>query len=227
MGQDPVVLITGATRGVGRAIAEALQSTHHVLVGGTDLRRAASVARELRSADAFAVDLTDEEATERAAGSVDRLDVLVHSAGIALAVPSEGSVRAIWRQTYDVNVVAVAELTRLLLPALRASRGHVVFINSGAGLKAGRDLSGYAASKFALTAFGDALREVERGVVRVSSVHPGRVDTDMQRDLQAAAGRPYVASEHLQPGAVGAAVRCVIESPRDATIETLSIRPPH
>lgn len=222
----PIALITGATRGIGHAIAEALKNSHHLLIGGTDAARTTSVAAGFPSAEPFAVDLSDEEATKSAATKVGRLDVLVHSAGVALALPDAGSVRASWRQTFEVNVLAVMDLTRILLPALRASRGQVVLINSGAGLRAGSDLSGYAASKFALTAYGDALREVERGVVRVTSVHPGRVDTDMQRDLQTARGRPYVPGDHMPAAAVARAVRLAICSPREATVETLSIRPP-
>ena len=79
-------------------------------------------------------------------------------------------------------MVAVAELTRLLLPALRAANGHVVLINSGAGLRANAGWGAYAASKFALRAFGDALR-LEEPALRVTSIHPGRIDTDMQRDI--------------------------------------------
>ncbi|MDU1417852.1 MAG: short chain dehydrogenase, partial [Cutibacterium avidum] len=67
--------------------------------------------------------------------------------------------------------------------------------------------------------------EEERGVVRVTSIHPGRVDTDMQVELQAQAGRPYDASEHLRPQSVAVTVRAALEASPEAMIEELSVRP--
>jgi len=125
----------------------------------------------------------------------------------------------------EVNVVGVVHLTDLLLPALRASSGLVIFVNSGAGLRAMGDTSGYSASKFALTSFADGLRESERGHVRVASLHPGRVDTEMQRDLQARAGRTYRASDHLTADSVAAVVRAIVDAPPEAVLESVSIRP--
>ncbi|HIW30613.1 MAG TPA: SDR family NAD(P)-dependent oxidoreductase, partial [Candidatus Luteococcus avicola] len=82
-----------------------------------------------------------------------------------------------------------------------------------------------SASKFALRALTDALREEERGKVRVSSVHPGRVDTDMQVDLQAQMGRRYVAAEHLRPESVAEAVALAVYASPEAMVEQVSIRP--
>ena len=131
-----------------------------------------------------------------------------------------------WRQTFEVNVVAVAELTRLLLPALRAARGRVVCINSGAGFTARPGWASYAASKFALRAFADALRaeETTRGV-RVTSVHPGRTDTDMQRAVVAHEGGEYDGSRFLHPESVARAVLLAVTAPPDADVTELSIRP--
>ena len=109
-------------------------------------------------------------------------DRLIHCSGII--PPADVSLRDAWRRVLETNVVAVAHLTDLLLPTLRQSVGLVVVINSGSGLNAYGDTGGYSGSKFALTSFADGLREAERGRVRVSSVHPGRIDTDMQRELQ-------------------------------------------
>ncbi|MGO4956001.1 SDR family oxidoreductase [Luteococcus sp. Sow4_B9] len=225
MSTRPVALVTGANRGIGRAIARRLADTHHVLVGGRDAAAVQSVADALPSAAPFLCDLTDARATEEAAAGVERLDVLVHSAGIARSADVAEATREQWREILEVNVVAVADLTRLLLPQLRAAQGQVVTINSGSGLRSGAGGALYSGSKFALRAFTDALREEERGTVRVSSVHPGRVDTDMQVDLQRQMGRPYVAAEHLRPESVAEAVALAVFASPEAMVEEVSIRP--
>ncbi|WP_066518656.1 SDR family oxidoreductase [Curtobacterium ammoniigenes] len=219
-----MALVTGASRGIGRAIALDLGRTHHVLVGGRDRAAVDAVVAGIESAEAWVGDLT--------AGPVprlpDRLDVLVHAAGIEDGGPVAATERAVWERVFATNVFAVAELTRLALPALRAARGLVVTINSGAGLTASAGGAVYAASKFALTAFTDALRAEERdNEVRVSSVHPGQVDTDMQRALVAKLGVPYDTRYTLTPDDVAATVRTVVDLPPHGTVEMLSVRPLH
>jgi NADP-dependent 3-hydroxy acid dehydrogenase YdfG len=221
----PVALVTGASRGIGRAIARTLSPTHHVLVGGRDAGLVAEVVAELESAAPFVADLTDEAALVAAVAGIDSLDVLVHSAGAVAFGALADSTTAEWRQLLELNVVAPATLTRLLLPALRAAHGLVVFLNSGAGLTANRGFAVYAASKFALTGLADALRQDERGRVRVTSVHPGRVATDMQVQLTALEGQPYIPEAHLDPADVARAVRLAVDLPPDASLDAIRINP--
>lgn len=222
----PVALVTGATRGIGRAIAFELSSTHRILVGGRDATRVGELVAELGDAAPFACDLTDEYAVAAACAGIGRLDVLVHSAGIGRSNDIGTASRALWREVFETNVFAVADLTRLLLPALEATRGIVVAINSGAGFFSSPGGGVYAGSKFALRALTDALREEMRGKVRVCSIHPGRTDTDMQRELQAAMGNEhYDGARYVAPESVAAAVRLAVDTPDNATIEQLSIRP--
>lgn len=222
----PVALVTGATRGIGRAIAFELSSTHRILVGGRDATRVGELVAELDDAAPFACDLTDEDAVAAACAGIGRLDVLVHSAGIGRSNDIGTASRALWREVFETNVFAVADLTRLLLPALEATRGIVVAINSGAGFFSSPGGGVYAGSKFALRALTDALREEMRGKVRVCSIHPGRTDTDMQRELQAAMGNEhYDGARYVAPESVAAVVRLAVDTPDNATIEQLSIRP--
>jgi len=221
----PVALVTGASRGIGRAIALALSPTHHVLVGGRDTYAIADVVRELESAEPFVADLTNEAAVTAAVAGIDRLDVLVHSAGAVAYGPLIDSTTAEWRELMELNVIAPATLTRLLLPALRAAHGLVIFLNSGAGLTANRGFAVYAASKFALTALADALRADERGRVRVTSIHPGRVATDMQARLTSLEGMPYIPDAHLDPDDVARGVRLAVDLPPDASLDALRINP--
>jgi NADP-dependent 3-hydroxy acid dehydrogenase YdfG len=220
----PTALITGASRGLGAAIAHELAPTHGLLLGARTAGSLAGIVAQLPGATAWPVELTDYDALARAAAPIQRLDVLVHNAGVAdLGTIAESSVQQ-WRNTLEANLIAVAELTRLLLPALRAAKGHVVLINSGAGLRANSGWGVYAASKFGLRAFGDALR-LEEPDLRVTSVHPGRIDTDMQRVIVAGEGREYRPEEFLTAETVARVVRTAVETPRDAHPTEIVLRP--
>ncbi|NUS42673.1 MAG: SDR family oxidoreductase [Mycobacteriaceae bacterium] len=221
---QPTALVTGAGRGLGAAIARALAPTHDLLLGGRSAASLRDIAAELPGATPWPVELTDAGAVAAATADLERLEVLVHNAGVADIGPIADSTPAQWRNTMEVNIIAVAELTRLLLPALRAANGHVVLINSGAGMRANAGWASYAASKFALRAFADALR-LEEPRLRVTSIFPGRIDTDMQRDIIAGENRPYRAAEFLTPETVARTVRQAIETPGDAHPTDVVLRP--
>ncbi|GAA4910698.1 SDR family oxidoreductase [Nesterenkonia rhizosphaerae] len=224
----PVALITGASRGIGRAIAENLGRDHHILVGGTNAERVQAVVEALPSAEAFIADLGDAEAMKQAweQTGLTRLDVLVHSAGLAWMRDVAEAPLSEWRQMFEINVFAVAELTRLTLPALRAARGEVITINSGSGYRSRGGSALYSGTKFALRAFTDALRDEERGTVRVTSIHPGQVDTDMQVALQESYGNAnYDGGRYIAPESVADTVRLAIEMPAASMVEELAIRP--
>jgi NADP-dependent 3-hydroxy acid dehydrogenase YdfG len=222
----PLALVTGASRGIGAAVARALSPGYDLLLGGRDTGALQALAAELPGSRPWPVELTDGIAVAEAVGGIERLDVLVHSAGIGMLGSIADTPAGTWRRQFEINVVAVAELTRLLLPALRAARGRVVLLNSGAGLSARPGWGSYAASKYALRAFADALRgeEADHGV-RVTSIHPGRVDTDMQRDVVAQEGGEYRAAAYLRPESVAGAVLFAASAPDDAALTELVLRP--
>jgi NADP-dependent 3-hydroxy acid dehydrogenase YdfG len=225
-GARPLALVTGATRGIGAAVARALAPGHDVLVGGRDPVALERVTAELPGSRPWPVELTDSDALAAATAGIERLDVLVHSAGVGLLGTVADTATDVWRRQFEINVVAVAELTRLLLPALRAARGRVVLINSGAGLSARAGWASYAASKFALRAFADALRAEESGNgVAVTSVHPGRVDTEMQRRVVEREGGEYRPEAYLRPETVAGAVLLAVSAPADADLTELVLRP--
>ncbi|MFB8276129.1 SDR family oxidoreductase [Nocardia colli] len=220
----PTALITGASRGLGAAIARELAPTHDLLLGARSADALRDIGQELPEATGWPVELTDYAAVAAATEPIRRLDVLVHNAGIQdLASIAESTVDQ-WRNTLEANLIAVVELTRLLLPALRAAGGHVVLINSGAGLRANAGWASYAASKFGLRAFADALR-LEEPTLRVTSIHPGRIDTDMQREIIAQEGREYRPEQFLRAETVAGAVRNAVETPRDGHPTEIVLRP--
>ena len=216
-------LITGAGGGIGAAIAEALAPTHTLLLAGRPSARLDSVAERL-GATTWPMDLTDPDGIEAAAEVLAELDVLVHNAGVSFPGRVAESTPEQWRATFEVNVTGAVALTCALLPALRAARGQVIFINSGAGMNASPGLASYSASKFALRAFADSLR-TDEPLLRVTSIHPGRVDTEMQRDLVAYEGRDYNPADFLTPHPVAGVVATVVATPADAHTHEVVIRP--
>lgn len=216
-------LITGASGGIGSAIAEALAPTHALLLAGRPSPRLDAVAQRL-GATTWPLDLTDADAIATAAEVLTELDVLVHNAGVAYPGRVAESTAEQWRATLEVNVTGAVALTLALLPALRAARGQVVFVNSGAGLNVSPGLASYSASKFALRAFADSLR-ADEPLLRVTSVHPGRVDTGMQRDLVAYEGGAYEPARFLTPQTVAGVVAQVVATPPDGHTHQVVIRP--
>ena len=208
-------LITGASRGIGRAIAEELGKDHHIYAGAS--RDASGVVSALPSAEPFEVDLTDTAAIERAAAEIDELDVLVLAAGVMENGSLSELTDASWRNMMEVNLHAPVTLTRALLPALRRSNGLIITINSGAGYHGIANNSAYCASKFALRGFTDSLAQEEAGKVRVTSLHPGRTDTEM---LSGDDGLPKMAATE-----VAKAARLAVDAGPDAVIEFLRVRP--
>lgn len=227
-----LALVTGATSGIGLAVARDLSRDHDLVLlarSQEDLAELATVLSEENGTKVrtLAVDLTDDAALAQALAELDApsLDVLVHCAGVEHAGPLEQADPARWRQVLDLNLVSVAHLTSVLLPALRAARGLVVMMSSGAGLRTWPEQALYCASKQGLRALAEALREEERGSLRVTTIYPGRVDTPMQKRIQKKKGERYRAKDHMAPTSVAAAVRLAVDTPLDAVVEDLSIRP--
>jgi NADP-dependent 3-hydroxy acid dehydrogenase YdfG len=219
----PSALITGASRGLGAAIADALAPTHTLLLAGRPSAELDAVAAA-HGATTWPLDLTDEESLEASSEVLAELDVLVHNAGVMYPGRVGESNVDEWRATFEVNVVGAVGLTLALLPALRAAGGQVIFINSGSGRNVSAGMASYSASKFALRAFADSLRADEPGL-RVTSIHPGRVDTDMQRDLVGYQGGEYDPAKFLRPETVARVVAQVVATPPDGYVHEVVLRP--
>ncbi|MBP3083144.1 MULTISPECIES: SDR family oxidoreductase [Mycolicibacterium] len=225
----PTALITGAAGGIGSAIAAALAPTHTLLLAGRPSARLDALAERL-GAPTWPLDLTDADSIESATEVLAELDVLVHNAGVLYPGRVAESIAEQWRASFEVNVTGAVALTLALLPALRAAGGHVVFINSGAGQKVSAGMASYSASKFALRAFADSLRADEPSL-RVTSIFPGRVDTEMQRDLVAyenavtdGAGE-YDPAKFLKPETVAGLVATAVTTPPDGHVHEIVVRP--
>ncbi len=231
MTEEPtkVALVTGATRGIGWEIAKILSPDFLVLVGGRDRARTEAAARSLQNAYPFVADVSDpqqiDEAITEAVAPLGRIDVLVNSAGVAYWAPLERTSREQWERMMAVNVLGLVDLTVKLIPYIEVAHGMVVNINSGSGYSVSPGYGAYSASKFALRAFTDGLRMENAGRFRVTSIHPGRVSTDMQRQLEFEAGPNFKSAPELDPESVAKSVRLAVDMPPDASIDNLSIRP--
>lgn len=222
----PLAMVTGASRGLGRAIATELATDHDVLLGGRDHHVLSKTAAGC-GGRAWPVDLTDHDALHAATRDIHRMDVLVHNAAIWSAGPVAGTATNAWREMFEVNLFAVVELTRILLPALRVARGHVVLINSTVNADVSAGQGAYAASKSALHAFGDVLRsEEQKHGLRVTSIQLGRTDTDLQRAVRATETGPYEPHRYLRTADVADVIRAIISAPTTAPIFDLVVRPP-
>lgn len=225
----PTALITGAAGGIGSAIAAALAPTHTLLLAGRPSARLDALAERL-GAPTWPLDLTDADSIESATEVLAELDVLVHNAGVLYPGRVAESIAEQWRASFEVNVTGAVALTLALLPALRAASGHVVFINSGAGQKVSAGMASYSASKFALRAFADSLRADEPSL-RVTSIFPGRVDTEMQRDLVAYENAvtdgdgDYDPAKFLKPETVAGLVATAVTTPPDGHVHEIVVRP--
>jgi NADP-dependent 3-hydroxy acid dehydrogenase YdfG len=219
----PTAMITGASRGLGAAIATALAPTHTLFLAGRPSADLDAVAEQF-GATTWPVDLGDVDAIEEVVDPIVELDVLIHNAGVAYPGRVAESTVDEWRATLGVNVLGPVALTLSLLPALRSAGGHVVFVNSGSGINASPGLASYSGSKFALRGFADSLRNDEPSL-RVTSVHPGRIATEMQEGLIAYEGRDYDPAQFLSPETVAKVIADAVNAPRDAHIQEVIVRP--
>jgi NAD(P)-dependent dehydrogenase (short-subunit alcohol dehydrogenase family) len=222
--KDKVALVTGAGRGIGRAIAEEL-SRAGAVVGwvvrdGKDLElsgRGFVVRCDLeRDEEVMGVG----EQVKRAVGR--GVDILVHCAGVYYQGPFERSTVEALDHQYRVNLRAPYLLTLALIDQVR----QVVFVNSTTGLNARPGVAGYAATKHGLRAVADCLRQElgPRGV-RVISVYPGKVATDMQQRRHEIEGKAYEPQKLIQPADVAAVVVNALGLPPTAEVSDVQVRP--
>jgi short-subunit dehydrogenase len=221
-------VLTGATSGIGAALAQALaERGDRLVLLARNEATAATLAAEFPRAQVLLADLADPGTLNGLGRQVDGpVDSLLHVAGVVELAPVSRLRLHDWEEQLAVNLTSPAVLTREFLPHLREGRGIAVFVNSSAGLTANADWSAYAASKFGLRAFADALRaeEMEHGV-RVTTIYPSRTATPMQEKVHEQEGRTYDASRWISPETVVSTALHVLDLSPDATIPDVTVRP--
>lgn len=231
--QDKVAVVTGASRGLGRAFAEALVARGTRVFGlarsETDL---AAVAEAL--GDAFVpvrCDVTDRDAVGAAFARVrdegGRCDVLINNAGLGQFGPIEELEDARWETMLDVNLRGVVLCTRAAVPMMKAQNaredfgGHIVNVASVAGLVGNPNISVYNLTKFGVRGFSEALmKELRDDRIRVTCIYPGSVATHFFE----VAGTPGAAGA-MDPRDVAATVMHVLEAPPNYLVSEVVMRP--
>jgi len=226
--KDRVILISGANRGIGRAVAERLYADGYTLSLG--VRRLESLKPMLASMgfERVAGHAYDAKKTSAAAGWVaaaakrfGRIDGLVNNAGVGLNFTVEDEDETALDEMWAVNTKGPLRLIRAAFPHLKASgAGRVVNIVSLSGKRvASSALAGYAMSKFATMALTHAVRHGgwEHGI-RSTAICPGYVATDMTADVTA-----LPAEKMIQPGAIAALVATVLSLPNSASVAEIPV----
>jgi 3-oxoacyl-[acyl-carrier protein] reductase len=218
----PVAVITGASKGIGRATALRLSDDYDIVGVARSREDLVSLSREIErrggSCRALAVDITDPAAVDSALSGIEA-QVLVNNAGVGYLKPFLELTRDEWRQMVDVNFNALYDVTRALLPGMMSRRsGHVIVIGSISGRSAFVGGSCYAATKHAVMAFTECLMlEVREAGVKVSVVNPGSVATGFSK-------RRADSSWALSAEDVADAVAHVLTTPPNVLIHRVEVR---
>ena len=197
-----VALVTGASRGIGRATARALAARGARVVAAARGDHAEAVAADIRAeggrAESCALDVTDAAAIEavvgRVVGEYGRIDILVNNAGITRDQLLLRLKRDDWDAVLDTNLTSVAMLTQAVLkPMLKQRGGRIVNLTSVVGQAGNAGQANYAAAKAGIIGFTKAMAlEVASRGITVNAVAPGMIDTDMTRALPQAAQESWV-----------------------------------
>ena len=229
-----VCVVTGASSGIGRSLALALASAGaQVWAIGRSQERLHSLVRDAGNRGKvvpLVADLERDDGLESAARDLlsagENVDVLIHSAGVIQLATFESASSVELDRHYKVNLRVPFLLTQALLPALKRARGHIIFINSSAALRASSNNVLYAATKAALKALADGLRdEVNPNGVRVVTIYAGRTATPMQASVHEFEGRAYQPELLMQPEDLAQIVLATLALQATAEVTDLNIRP--
>jgi NADP-dependent 3-hydroxy acid dehydrogenase YdfG len=231
---DKVVLITGASSGIGAGIARELgKAGARLALGARRTERLEVLAREIGGeALTGRLDVTERADVAAFANAArerfGRVDVIVNNAGV-MPLSAMASLRVEeWDRMVDVNIKGVLHGIAAVLPEMTArGSGHIVNIASIGALHVAPTAAVYCATKYAVRAISEGLRQ-ENAAIRVTCVHPGVVESELADTIADPAAAEFMRSYRaiaLQPDAIGRAVRFALEQPDDVDVSEIVIRP--
>ncbi|MFN3210035.1 MAG: SDR family oxidoreductase [Roseovarius sp.] len=234
---DKVILITGASSGIGEGIARALGAAGaRLLLGARRTDRLAVIAEDINAgggtAEYRALDVTSrEDMAAFAATALDlwgRIDVLVNNAGIMPLAPMSAGKHDEWDRMVDVNIKGVLWGIAAVLPPMDSQQsGQIVNIASVGGLIAMPSAAVYCGTKFAVRAISDSLRQ-ENPHIRVTAINPGVVESELASTITHEESRAWMdefRANALQPADIGRLVVHVVESPESVGVNEITVRP--
>ncbi len=226
--KDKVVIVSGASRGIGQAIVQTLSDAGAIVYGIA--RSAPANLPSTGRAHHLQIDVRSSEQVKHAVSVIlattPTIDILVNNAGIEYFLPIEAMDERQFNETLETNLRGAFLLTQAVLPVFRAQRsGHVLFVNSVSGLRGFAQDSVYCASKWGLAGFADALEEELRpSGIRVTSIFPGATDTDLPSNSWSPKGdprRPFF----LTPQDVARAAMFALDQPTRVAVSRIILRP--
>lgn len=234
---NKVILVTGASGGIGEAIARDLgASGAKVLLGARRIDRVRAIATDIVKAGGIAepraLDVTDRASmaafAQAALEAWGRIDVLVNNAGVMPLSPLAAGKQEEWERMVDVNIKGVLWGIGAVLPVMEAQgNGQIINIGSIGGLSVVPTAAVYCATKFAVRAISDGLRQ-ESTNIRVTCVNPGVVESDLAATIthkETMAMMDAYRAIALQPSQIARAIRHVIEAPPGVDTSEITIRP--
>ncbi len=230
-----VAVITGASSGIGEATARALAAGgHRLALLARRTNRIQALAAELGdSAIAIEADVTDRDSIVAAAEQVQSAfggaDILVNNAGVMLLAPFTSDQRAEHRQMVEVNLLGAMTATEVFLDQLRDGGGDLVNISSVAGRTARAGNAVYAATKWGINGWSEALRQELQPDVRVTVIEPGAVATELTDHITHVetkrAIQQFVKDLAITPQDIAEVIAFAVTRPRRMTLNEILVRP--
>jgi NADP-dependent 3-hydroxy acid dehydrogenase YdfG len=230
-----VAVITGASSGIGAATARALAGHgYNLALLGRRLDRIEALAVELGdSAIAIAADVTDRDSLVTAANRVQAelggADVLINNAGVMLLAPFSSEQRHELRQMVEVNLLGAMTATEVFLDQLRNGGGDLINISSVAGRTARAGNAGYAATKWGMNGWSEALRQELQPDIRVTVIEPGAVATELTNHITDTAAKQGAEQLYQQLAItaedVAEVIAFAVTRPRRMTLNEILLRP--
>lgn len=235
--ENKVVLITGASSGIGEATARVLAAHGaRVVLGARRTEKLTSIAKDIESQGGAVrirtldvASLADVQAfADFAEKEFGRIDVMVNNAGVMPLSPLSALKVAEWNWMIDVNIRGVLHGIAAVLPGMEArGRGHIVNVSSVGGFVVQPTGAVYSATKFAVRAISEGLRK-ESDKIRCTCVYPGVVESELAETISDATARDRMKTYRkiaIQPDAIGRAIQYAIEQPDDVDVNEIVVRP--
>ena len=237
--ENKVVVITGASSGLGEEMARHLAKLGaKVMLGARREDNLKTIVADIKAAggqaDFLATDVTSREAVDalvqKAVSNFGRIDVMINNAGLMSIAPLKAVLVDEWDRMIDINIKGVLYGVAAALPLFKAQKsGHFINVSSIAGLKVYPGSAVYCGTKFAVRAIGEGLRMEAGADIRVTTIEPGAVDTELvqgtSHSKSAAVMNDVYDNIAISSDAIARAVAFAIEQPSDVDVNEIVIRP--